>query len=464
MCCICNAGEFGCFDTSIEGELNTASPNSASRGEYFYTPTGDQNIDGLIWGTRWNDTNITYRFPTLESQISPGYETEAESIVGFNNAWKVAAREIFDNYEEVSNLVFSEVSASSDSNLTLARTNDTSISTAYGVYPYGGGESSQWYRNSNYDTTPEKGTYTWHTIIHETGHTLGLSHGHEARSTGFFPAQAMEYDRDSMEFSVMTYRPYIGSSEGGGYTNERYGYAQSLMMYDIAAIQELYSANYDHNSEDTRYTFSTTTGEMFVNGVGQGAPGANRIFLTIWDGGGNDTYDFSNYSTNLDVDLSPGYWSTLSDGQIAYLGHGNDARANVFNALLHDNDTRSLIENAIGGSGNDKLVGNQGNNRLEGGAGNDELVGYDGDDVLVGGDGADLMNGGAGDDWISYTEYSDVNLSSIIDLRTGTGTGGIAEGDQYRNIENVNGSVGKEEMRGSDFANVLNGRQGDDVL
>ena len=45
---------------------------------------------------------------------------------------------------------------------------------------------------------------------------------------------------------------------------------------------------------------------MSINGVAQAAPGGNTIFMTIWDGGGNDTYDFSNYTTNLSVNLQPG--------------------------------------------------------------------------------------------------------------------------------------------------------------
>uniref|UniRef100_UPI00195366F3 M10 family metallopeptidase C-terminal domain-containing protein n=1 Tax=Streptococcus pneumoniae TaxID=1313 RepID=UPI00195366F3 len=67
-------------------------------------------------------------------------------------------------------------------------------------------------------------------------------------------------------------------------------------MDDIAAIQAMYGANFATHAENTVYSFSPTTGEEFINGVGQGEPGANRVFLTIWDGGGNDTYDFSNYT------------------------------------------------------------------------------------------------------------------------------------------------------------------------
>src|SRR5207237_1723307 len=130
------------------------------------------------------------------------------------------------------------------------------------------------------------------------GHTLGLKHGHE---TGGVADEAMAADRDSMEFSVMTYDSFVGA-DGTNFTNEQYGYAQSYMMYDIAALQAMYGADYTTNATNTTYTFSSTTGEMFINGVGQEAPGhghggaANRVFRTIWDGGGVDTYNFSNYA------------------------------------------------------------------------------------------------------------------------------------------------------------------------
>src|SRR5262249_8058441 len=47
-----------------------------------------------------------------------------------------------------------------------------------------------------------------------------------------------------------------------------------------------------------------------------------------------------------------------------------------------------LIENAVGGSGNDILVGDGNNNRL---------TGNDGRDLLVGGEGSDTLFGGSGD-------------------------------------------------------------------
>jgi VCBS repeat-containing protein len=181
----------------------------------------------------------------------------------------------------------------------------------------------------------------------------------------------------------MSYRSYVGASTTTGYTNGTYSYPQTLMMLDIAAIQEMYGANYKTESGDTVYKWSATTGEMFIDGAGQGAPGGNKVFMTVWDGGGNDTYDFSNYSTNLIVDLNPGGWTTTSSVQLAYLGNGHYAAGNIANALLYHGDTASLIENTIGGSGNDRLTGNVVNNQLTGGKGNDYLDGGDGVDTAI---------------------------------------------------------------------------------
>ena len=43
-------------------------------------------------------------------------------------------------------------------------------------------------------------------------------------------------------------------------------------------------------------------------------------------------------------------------------------------SLLYNNDGRSLIENAKGGTGNDIFVGNVANNVLDGGAGSDTVI------------------------------------------------------------------------------------------
>jgi Ca2+-binding RTX toxin-like protein len=142
---------------------------------------------------------------------------------------------------------------------------------------------------------------------------------------------------------------------------------------------------------------------MSINTTGQGAPVANKIFMTIWDGGGEDTFDLSNYTTRVKIDLQPGEWTVTGEAQLANLGDGHFARGNIATALLFNDDPRSLIENAQGGEGNDSLSGNLANNLLKGNDGRDVLRGKDGDDTLLGGKGADALYGGAGHDTYKFT-------------------------------------------------------------
>ena len=51
----------------------------------------------------------------------------------------------------------------------------------------------------------------------------------------------------------MSYRSYIGAPTSGGYTNGACGYPQTLMMYDIAAMQHMYGANFNFNAGNTVY-------------------------------------------------------------------------------------------------------------------------------------------------------------------------------------------------------------------
>ena len=250
---------------------------------------------------------------------------------------------------------------------------------SYGYYPNNSVIAGDIWFSLAKHRDPIIGNNSYFVFGHELGHAIGMPHGHKDEHG--IGGAAMDFDRDSHEFSIMTYHSYVGGPEF--YTNGTWDSSQSLMMYDIRAIQHMYGANFNTNSNNTTYTFSTATGEMFINGVGQGVPGANRIFRTIWDGNGIDTYNFSNYTTNLSINLTPGGWSDLdTDGlsQKAYLGDGNFARGHVFNALQFEGDSRSLIENANGGSGNDRIQGNSAANNLNGGLGQDTLRGERGDD------------------------------------------------------------------------------------
>jgi Ca2+-binding RTX toxin-like protein len=121
-------------------------------------------------------------------------------------------------------------------------------------------------------------------------------------------------------------------------------------------------------------------------------------------------------------------------------------------------------DNLVGTDLNDFIYGGAGDDTINGGAGNDKLAGEDGNDTFLGGAGADTMSGGAGIDTADYSYSRDpVNVS----LRSGTGSGGDAQGDTLGGIENLIGSNNhytSDTLTGDSGNNILDGRNGSDFL
>jgi serralysin len=453
------------------------------------SPTGNAYTDGVLSGMKWAVGSLTFSFPTSASYYGSPYGS-GEPTSGFqalNTTQAAAVRTILQSYSSVANITFSEVTETSSVHGDLRFAESSKPSTAWAYYPHSsavGGDA--WFNSGGKYDSPVKGNYAYITFIHEIGHALGLKHPHEV--SGSFGA--LPIDQDSMEYTVMTYRSYIGASTTTGYVNETWGYAQSLMMHDIAGLQKMYGANFNTNNTNTTYSWSPTTGQMSINGVGQSAPGANKIFLTVWDGGGTDTYDFANYSTNLTVNLAPGKWTTTSSAQLARLQYNGSkyAAGNIANALLFNGDLRSLIENANGGSGSDSIIGNVANNTLVGNGGADTLSGDAGDDTLQGGAGGDTIYGGSGSDTAVFSgrlaDYLIVQLVGIVtltDLRllNGDGIDNVSEVEYFRfsdgtyALAELFGGTAEpppppppsgETINGNDSANTLTGGTGNDTI
>ncbi|WP_159996991.1 M10 family metallopeptidase [Roseomonas sp. 18066] len=350
--------------------------------------TGDRNVDAVLWGVRWKATELTFSFPEDAGGYSGTEEGVDLSEFGTVTPDLAAAIRLAlqSQYAAVAQVSFREVAPGEASLLTFATL--TSEATAHANPPRFSPDSEAgnvWFNDEIFATAP-RGSYAYFNVMHEIGHALGLKHGHDTGSPDEVygvAVPALSPDRDGVEFSIMTYRAFPGGQFDVGITVQEGHFPQSLMMYDIAALQYLYGANFQTNAGDTVYRFDPLTGEMSINGIDQGAPMANVVLLTLWDGGGDDTYDFSAYAEDLQVDLAPGGWSVLGYGQRALLAPDARAQANVYNALQYQNDARSLIENAVGGSGNDVMAGNDADNRLAGGAGVNILDGRGGFDTAV---------------------------------------------------------------------------------
>ena len=349
-------------------------------------------LAALECGNYWTTTSLTFGFTTSTSQYESGEAANGElsSFSAFSASGMAIMRSVLAQWDEVSSLNLSEISGGANPVMKIAGSTARPTAWAYQPtsHPAGGdiwvnGNNTGAFFSGSSDPSGRIGSYAYHTALHEAGHALGLDHPHDG-------ASVMPLQYDAMEYTVMSYRSYVGHGLTG-YTNETFGFAQSLMMLYIAAIQDIYGADYSTRSGNTTYAFNPTTGEMKIDGVSAGVPGANRIFRTIWDGNGTDTLDFSLYATNISVNLNPGMGVDLDVGgtaQKAQLGYTSGsyvyASYNIYMSLLDQGDTRSLIEGAVCGAGNDILIGNDADNTFCGG------LGYD---VLTLGAGADTITG-----------------------------------------------------------------------
>jgi len=151
----------------------------------------------------------------------------------------------------------------------------------------------------------------------------------------------------------------------------------------------------------------TLTGTAAINGTGNAGNNVitgNSANNTLSGLNGNDTYSFvanSALGTDTITETTTGGIDNLDfTGTTAAvnvnLGVATSQTVNSNLKLILS--ANNVIENATGGTGNDRLTGNALNNTLNGGDGNDQLQGLGGDDSLSGGAGNDILNGGAGND------------------------------------------------------------------
>ena len=119
-------------------------------------------------------------------------------------------------------------------------------------------------------------------------------------------------------------------------------------------------------------------------------------------------------------------------------------------------------EKLTGTDGAESIAGGAGDDTINGMGGDDELDGGAGNDLITGGPGADMIKGGDDMDTIAYG-YSPMGVS--INLRSGSASGGDADGDELAaDIENVQGSMHDDMLSGSRGDNMLWGLGGNDDL
>uniref|UniRef100_UPI0024787371 calcium-binding protein n=1 Tax=Microvirga flavescens TaxID=2249811 RepID=UPI0024787371 len=155
-----------------------------------------------------------------------------------------------------------------------------------------------------------------------------------------------------------------------------------------------------------------------------------------------------------------------------YLTSGKGLAAYLDNSGLNTEDAQydvySDIQGLIGTAFADTLGGDDNANVLNGYRDDDLLIGFGGADTIEGDEGNDTLEGGAGGDVLSggsgfnFAHYAGTAVK--VDLSTGKGFGGEAEGDVLVNIQGVSGGSGNDTIIGSGEVNDLKGNLGNDSL
>jgi serralysin len=374
-----------------------------SSGTTIFVLSGVSTIDPLLneicgkWSANAvSEVALTYSFPWIngatgywQTNYSLDSEQDAPQHFGLNAAQMAAAAHALHVWADVAAITFSEVPD------TEADVGDFrfafSSAVVQGVWGYSSYPDNYWASAADVWINPSlatesdwaSGSYNELSLVHEIGHGLGLKHpGNYDASGNGTPGPYLPADLDFRSNTVMSYNSrnqwflYQGQNQ---YTSVN---PSTPMVYDIAAIQYLYGANNSYHTGDDTWRFDPLT----------------PFYFTIWDAGGNDTLDLSNFSTRCDIDLTPGHYSSI---RYTNEGAGTDLYDGTHNLGIAFG---AIIENATGGSNTDIITGNNVNNILAGGGGNDTLSGGAGYDTLDGGDGLDsaVFSGNYAEYQISY--------------------------------------------------------------
>ncbi len=179
------------------------------------------HISGILSGDYWSATSVSFGFTTSSAQYdaSDAPNGERGSFSQLSSGGKEIFRDALSQWDEVSGLTLTEAGSPATADIRIAGSN--APTTAWAYYPSEGwaGGGDIWC-NTNYipaykasvgDASGAVGTYAYTTAMHEVGHALGMEHPHDGAS--------LSASYDSIEYTVMSYKSYVGHS-GGGYTNE----------------------------------------------------------------------------------------------------------------------------------------------------------------------------------------------------------------------------------------------------
>lgn len=424
MCFLCKSQ--GLVDGAHAAQITNATSGSGQHGLANYI---DALTEGLSWGGNFG----------VAATAPFSFGASFEGGVAFSSAQEAITRTAMQEWANVANIRFTEVSASQA--MLGFSVDDLPGYAGLATYYYSGNAFTQSQVQLDVDETDVTvGSYTYKVILHELGHAIGLKHpgNYSESDTGPF----LSTSEDTYNASLMSYNP--------GDLVDYNRLPITPMIYDIAAAQYLYGANTSYNSGDNNYTYS-----------------GGNLALAVWDGGGTDTINASGNSGSHTIDLNEGLSNVTTIGStVMWMAFGAN------------------IENAVGGASGDRLVGNSLSNALYGygsgdtidsGSGNDTIYGGtglvdtgDGSDLIYGGLGADSIYGNTGNDTL-YGGRGIVDTEDSADLIYGGGGsdqvfGNTGNDSVYGGGSGFDPNDGADLVYGGGGTDQVYGNGGDDTL
>jgi serralysin len=372
--------------------ISGITSNATVAGTSFWSWNGNKPAtysSTQSWATKWGSTTlstsgtpggtVTYWFDTTSNWST----TEKNALLSGLALWS-----------DIANISFSLAASASAANFTFFRGHDGS---AYQDFP---GETTPSTVGSGSEVGPGSGAlisidtrvagfgpiggafslyggYPYQTLVHEEGHILGLGHGGPYNGTVNSSTQQFSV-YDTRLWSVMSYiNPFDTSAKyynsypvtgtDWGISPDGYYYEPTTpMMLDILAAQRIYGAATSGPLASGGQIFGFHSNISGLSARYFDFTVNTHPVITIWDGGTHNTLDLSGFSANATISLIAGTFSSA---------------AGAVNNIAIAEDT--IIETAIGGSGNDIIIGSSSDNTLDGGPGANTLTGGAGADAFV---------------------------------------------------------------------------------
>jgi Ca2+-binding RTX toxin-like protein len=225
--------------------------------------------------------------------------------------------------------------------------------------------------------------------------------------------------------------------------------------------------------DDRATTHVVTDGAGLVNN-GNGVEAESLIQLQILDENGAPTGPIITITVLSQNAVTADVWGFVSDAPLIPGARYQKVGGNNIGTADYATHSVPWLSGVDGTNSADTMgpgyTDPQGD-RIDGPDGNDDLIfGYRGRDSINGGAGSDTIIGGPGQDTadggegIDTADYSTSTSAVTVNLTTGTGSGGDAQGDVLRNIENLTGSNYNDSLTGDAGANLLVGNAGNDTL